>query len=174
MQYFGMSAQSKLEAGASLEVQTREHVFLFTRDGVLNCLGVFIWVDLGIGAPAEVEEEPVEGSSDGFAHRFPFGAGGCAAAGAAGAARLNDFTSLCTSETMREKTHASNWMNPLLLLPQPATVVAGDRLRVRSRSSADSIRPSYAFEFELLPKGGAVVPLRTLTIKFRDLYPYYD
>jgi hypothetical protein len=65
-------------------------------------------------------------------------------------------------------------MNPLLLLPQPATVVAGDRLRVRSRSSADSIRPSYAFEFELLPKGGAVVPLRTLTIKFRDLYPYYD
>ena len=158
LQYFGRSAKSQLEAGTSLEVQTREHVFL--------------WVDLGIGAPAEVEEEPVEGSTDGFAHRFPFGAGGCAAAGAA---RLNDFTSLCTSETMREKTHASNWMNPLLLLPQPATVVAGDRLRVRSRSSANSIRPSYAFELELLPnKGGAGVPLRTLTIQFRDLYPYYD
>jgi hypothetical protein len=29
---------------------------------------------------------------------------------------------------------------------QPATLVAGDRLRVRSRSSADSIHPSYAFE----------------------------
>ena len=50
---------------------------------------------------------------------------------------------------------------------QPATLVAGDRLRVRSRSSADSIRPSYAFELIELR---STAP-RTLTIEFRDLYP---
>jgi len=61
---------------------------------------------------------------------------------------------------------------------QPATLVAGDRLRVRSRSSADSIRPSYAFELIALVDQGWLIELRStaphadeLTIEFRDLYP---
>ena len=178
MQDFGGSTQAKMETGAAEEIQTREHVFTVARGGVLNCLGVFIWVDLGIGDPAAIPEpETVCNGADGFAHRFPFGAGeGVGEAAAATGTRLNDFTSLCTSDTIREQTHATNWMNPLLLLPQPKAVLAGDRVRVRSRSSADSICPSYSFELAHLPLNavGDGVPLGTLDIQFRDIYPYYD
>jgi hypothetical protein len=191
MQDFGGSTLEKEATGAAHDVQTREHVFTVARDGVLNCIGIFIWVDLGIGAPAEVPECAAADAGDDagmggcsdvarFVHRFPFGArvgsaGSTAFAAAPTDARLNDFTSLCTAETMRDRTHASNWMNPLLMLPQPAPVHAGDRLRVRSRSSADGIQPSYAFELLHLPrKQGKGVPLGRLDVTFRDLYPYYD
>ena len=145
---------------------------------MLNCLGVFIWVDLGIGPAAEIsEDEMPRGPADGFAHRFPFGAdsgaGAAAVAAAESGVRLNDFTSLCTPDTIRERTHATNWYNPLLLLPQPTAVRSGDRVRVVSRSAADSIRPSYAFELQHLPLGGDGVALGVLTVDFNDIYPYY-
>ena len=59
MQDFGGSARAKRESGAAEEVQTREHTFTIARDGVLNCLGVFIWVDLGVGAPAKISDEEI-------------------------------------------------------------------------------------------------------------------
>ena len=33
-------------------VQRREQEFVVAKDGELNCLGCFVWVDLGIGQPA--------------------------------------------------------------------------------------------------------------------------
>lgn len=182
MQDFGGSARTKRETGATEEVQTREHLFTIARDGVLNCLAVFIWVDLGIGPAAEISaDEMSPGPADGFAHRFPFGAdsgaGAAAVAAAESGVRLNDFTSLCTPDTVRERTHATNWFNPLLLLPQPTAVRSGDRLRVLSRSAADSIRPSYAFELKHIPRNGDAgsdgVPLGVINVEFNDIYPYY-
>ena len=189
MQDFGGSAQAKRETGAVEAVQTREHVFSIARNGVLNCLGVFIWVDLGIGPAAEISDDETEisegemsgGPAEGFAHRFPFGAdsgaGAAAVAAAESGVRLNDFTSLCTPDTIRERTHATNWFNPLLLLPQPTAVRSGDRLQVVSRSAADSIRPSYAFELQHFPLDGEAgsdgVPLGVLNVEFNDIYPYY-
>ena len=201
MQDFGGRVAEKRETGATEAVQWREHTFAFTRDGVLNAFGIFIWVDLGIGAPADLPEGVADARDDSpapedcpegcpaqdaaFPHRFPFGAGAgagkAAARLAASGARLNDFTSLCTPMTIREQTHATNWQNPLLLLPQPVAVRAGERLHVRSCSSADSDRPSYAFELTHLPEPGAGTTdtaagtaLGSLVIEFKDIYPFYD
>ena len=202
-------------------VQTRQHECTFARDGVLNCLGVFIWVDLGVGAPPRVgggtlDESAGVASEDGageageadeageageagegaFEHRFPFGA--ATSAPAEGGKRLNDFTSLCTAGTMRERTHVTNWMNPLLLLPQPTLVRKGERLLVVTRAAADSVHPSYSFELTLLPNltsasgteaGGASGstksggkrasasggrPIGTVEVSFAEIYPHYD
>lgn len=188
MQDFGGSQQDKEATGAAEDVQTREHVFTVIHDGVLNSIGIFIWVDLGIGAPADLPESPTDeeeldagsgNSQPGFEHQFPFGSNLSPPD-----ARLNDFTSLCTAQTIRDQTYATNWMNPLLLLPTPTPVSKGDRVRVRSCSSAGTITPSYHFELFHLPSQGGkrkdgkgeanAVPLGKLDVSFRDIYPYYE
>ena len=168
---------------SSSQVQSRESLFTFEHDGVCNCLGVFLWVDLGLGGPSkEASAVPCTdggggGGGERFQSRFPFGAS--ALGRGEGSERLNDFTSLCTPETCANRTHATNWLNPLLLLPTPVRVLAGERLCVRTCAAADSTTPSFSFEVELLrtcPAGGgaaARTSLGTLTVGFSDLYPDY-
>ena len=181
--------------GAALRtVQVREHEFVFVKDGVCNCLGVFIWVDLGVGGPSPDAKSVARVAGEArLPSRFPFGANVAATAGderpgasgapvrgAAPTSALNDFTSLCTPETLSSRTHATNWLNPLLLLPAPAHVKAGDRLSVRTRAAADTTRPGYAFEITLLrpsrvggSKARSSTALGTLEVAFEDIYPDY-
>jgi hypothetical protein len=147
---------------------------------------VFLWVDLGIGGPSPAAlAEAAEGSGgsgggggeggEGLQSRFPFGDDALNKTAADGA-RLNDFTSLCTAETRAARTHATNWNNPLLILPEPARVRAGERLRVRTRAAADTPRPSYLFEVTRLraeSEGGGATPLAPLEVGFDDIYPDY-
>jgi hypothetical protein len=188
--------------GARLsDVEARVATFEMSRDGILDCLGVFIWVDLGLGGPSpsqgtEARESPA--ASGALPSVYPFGdtslegavadSEGDSEGGMGGAPRLNDFTSLCTGHTRRARTHATNWMNPLLLLPTPTRVRAGDTLRVCSSVRANSTRPSYDFELTLYRRadvggehaggrkdGRRVAPetIGTLHVGFEDLYPDY-
>ena len=78
---------------------------------------------------------------------------------------------------MRERTHATNWTNPLVLLPSAVRVQAGQRLRVVSRSDAATEHPSYRFELALLPESGSSSGARevgTVEVRFADLYPHFD
>lgn len=170
------------------ELQRRHHEIEIEMDGVLNCLGCFLWVDLGTGAaatPGSEAEAAFNAAFDGgeqertFPSTFPFGdpAFGPSATPEEEQqetvdARCNDFTSLCSRRTLREGRYASNWQNPLLLLPTTTHVRAGDRLLVATAAAANSTRPRYRFEVALVRRGsGTVVPLGRLDISFDDLYP---
>ena len=78
-----------------------------------------------------------------------------------------------------QATYASNWQNPLLMLPRPAMCRPGDVLRVRTRVAAGRLRPTYAFEATLhraAAEGEAAaagVSLGRLLVTFDDLYPDY-
>lgn len=128
-------------------VQTKAHEFVVAKDGELNCLGCFIWVDLGLGEPAPPSEDNDKEDEDesGFKSCFPFGDGSLPG-GSGSKRRLNDFTSLCTEQTLRNSTYASNWQNPLLLLPTAACVRRGDRVCVTTVAAADTLTPSYRFD----------------------------
>ena len=111
------------------ELQRRHHEIEIEMDGVLNCLGCFLWVDLGTGAaatPGSEAEAAFNAAFDGgeqertFPSTFPFGdpAFGPSATPEEEQqetvdARCNDFTSLCSRRTLRERRYASNWQNPL-------------------------------------------------------------
>jgi hypothetical protein len=156
-------------------VQTREHSLLVEKDGELNCLGCFVWVDLGIGDPAPLSREDDSEDAEGFESSFPFGDPSLQRPG--GSSRLNDFTSLCTERTLR-RTYASNWQNPLLLLPTAARVRKGDRVSVNTVASADSLTPSYRFNVTHYPiargkKQQPAASLGNLEISFAELYPDY-
>jgi hypothetical protein len=152
-------------------VQTREHELTVEKDGELNCLGCFLWVDLGIGEPAPLPHKD-EGEDEEFESRFPFGDASLLLPH--GSKPLNDFTSLCTTQTLRS-TYASNWQNPLLLLPTTARVRKGDRISVTTVASADTLTPSYRFEVTHHPgeRHQPAVSLGRLDITFDDLYPDY-
>jgi len=165
-------------------VQRRSHELHIARAGELNCLGCFLWVDLGIGEPALGDAAPPPADDDDddgpFDGAFPFGDESAlsllptlaAAAPGQPRSRLNDFTSLCCDETQASHTYASNWQNPLLLLPRPARVAPGDTVRVVTRVDADSLRPTYHFEATLhRAAGGGEVSLGRLEVSLDDLYP---
>jgi hypothetical protein len=155
--------------------QAHQHEFIVSKDSELNCLGCFVWVDLGIGEPAPRTDDASGGSAR-FESRFPFGDSAVSGAlGCAGQQQLNDFTSLCTTETLSNCTYASNWQNPLLLLPATAKVRRGDRICVRTRALANTLTPSYHFDVTHRPAngGGGAVSLGTLSVTFDDLYPDY-
>ena len=63
----------------------------------------------------------------------------------------------------------------LVLLPKPVHVQPGDTLRVATRVTADSERPSYRFDATLLPRrhGARPVSLGRRCIAMEDLYPDY-
>eukprot|EP00966_Prymnesium_polylepis_P298723 6903441-Prymnesium_polylepis.1 len=163
-EYYDLGASAPLPM-----VQERRHELVVSRAGVLNCLGCFLWVDLGAGQPFDGVDEA---EADAFLEpRFPFGDHSLPAA----QGRCNEFTSLCSAGTLAAGSYASNWQNPLLLLPSPAFVRPGDRVVVRTHATAHSTRPSYMFEVGLLPAGspaGAAL-LGRFRITFDDLYPDY-
>jgi len=160
------------------------------RSGKLNCLGCFLWVDLGMGEPHDpaaersadqtstkdlpsTSQRTVGDSDSSFASCFPFGDHSLVDLDGR---KLNDFSTLCCDDTLRNGMYASNWQNVLLLLPKPTHVCSGDRLRVVTRSEADSLRPSYRFDATLYRAGCAparAIPLVRLNITFDDLYPDY-
>lgn len=168
-------------------MQARESVFVLERDGLLNGLGVFIWVDLGIGGPSPASATTTDaaaaasasaGGGDGsLLGSFPFGDASLLLSPSPPSPLLNDFTSLCTPETVSLCTHATNWMNPLLLLPRPVQVKRGERLRVRSIARAGSERPSYRFDLALLRLSGREeeeeVALGSVEVGLEQLYPDY-
>jgi len=166
--------------------QVRQHKLVIRRAGELNCLGCFLWVDLGVGraSPATARQPPPRavgshvGEGD-LACRFPFGHHAAFPADEGASRSLNQFTSLCSEATVRDATYASNWQNHLLLLPKPTPVRPGDVLSVTSRVAAGRVRPTYEFELSLQPvKDGAAlrpppVSLGKLLVTFDDLYPDY-
>ena len=220
-------SRSTLGDTAMRGVQRRDASFKVARDGVLNALGVFIWVDLGLGGPSphaalahtggEAPSGPpaaptvanaatsTAGTTAGpaAAHgtvglhsAFPFGdarlherprsvreggqegVGDEAEEGAhAHSHALNDFTSLCTPATRAARTHATNWMNPLLLLPRAVRVRRGERLHVRTVAVAASEQPSYEFTLSRLQADGLSdgqgEAIGSLRVGLAELYPDY-
>ena len=155
-------------------VQTRTHELRVTRAGELNCLGCFLWVDLGIGEPSPGGTAAVAGGGSGLESTFPFGDQSALSLlpTLPGEPRLlNDFTSLCCDDTQANHTYVSKWQNPLLLLPRPARVAPGDTVHVITRAAADSLRPTYRFEAKLQRAGGGDVSLGSLEASLDALCP---
>ena len=154
--------------------QERTHEFAIRHAGELNCLGCFLWVDLGIGEPSPGGTAAVAGGGSGLESTFPFGDQSALSLlpTLPGEPRLlNDFTSLCCDDTQANHTYVSKWQNPLLLLPRPARVAPGDTVHVITRAAADSLRPTYRFEAKLQRAGGGDVSLGSLEASLDALCP---
>lgn len=148
-------------------VQEKQHKFVIQASGVLNVLCLFIWVDLTLTARIPVDEGQEK------SYRFPFGD-----------KKLklrqyqipqeNTTPNYITSFYHRSsEVYASNWMNPIILLPDPQEVKTGDVVRVSTLSKLDSFSPSYSFSIRVTRKENTIYA-REVLLSYADLYPDFE
>lgn len=143
--------------------QEYEHNFIATKSETLNAIGCFIWVDLGFGDPATRKKGlkfAQKVSTEQFPCKFPFGDSRLTAA-----SNLNSFCSLLSQTSVEYDTYATNWMNPIVLLPSPIKVEQGNKIKVRTIAKLSTVQPSYQFDV-------SVGDTKTsIELTFQDLYP---
>ena len=150
-------------------VQTYEHDFVVARDGELNSLSCFLFVDFG--TPARRGPR-----CDGY----PFGDPRLATAGPSNTdnqlthhyipPRVYPSTAIARiprvaphntsgddapltmslSSNGSYSSYASNWRNPVIALPRTVDVRKGDRVLVTSHTDVTSQHPSYSFAVRVL------------------------
>lgn len=107
-------------------MQHYDHEFVVDREGDLNAFACFLFVDFGVDSSSKRRA---------VCDTFPFGDD-----------RLKQTDqSMSLSSWCQSTSYASNWRNPILVLPQPARVIPGDVIKVRSIVRVDTTRPSYSF-----------------------------
>ena len=79
--------------------------------------------------------------------------------------RTENFTSREDSQS-----YATNWRNPLFLLPKPMPVQAGDLLWITTVSDSTTDRPHYKFTV----RNERTCTTMTMHVDFDDLYPDFD
>lgn len=142
-------------------VQEYDHEFHIEREGLLNSLCIFIWIDLGFGG------SPLEKKPNGKT-AFPFGDERLLQLCSDSKKEQNHIGSFFHPKT--KNTYASNWMNPILILPKPQQVATGDIVKVTTKAQLDSLTPSYSF-LSTLVKGGEEISLGDIHLTYDNLYP---
>lgn len=151
--------------GVSL-IQEYSHLFKIRKPGFLNTLSLFIWIDLG--GKEKVHYTPLAHSHS----SFPFGDKTLAKISSPvppgeESEKENHITSFYSKHN---PTYASNWMNPILILPTPRQVEPGDVVRAKTKVLLDSWKPSYHFTLVVI-RGEEELPLGSITLDYQDLYP---
>ena len=142
--------------GYDLE-QKYAHVFPITRSGVVNGLGVFIYVDGGVPLrrPMSCDVYPFGDN------RMPPTLGG----------KMHRSASFCSNSSSR--AYATNWRNPIILL-SPVEVRPGFHVNVTSIANFKGTQPQYFFDVTVSDCQNKNISRESVTLKMHDLYPAFQ
>jgi hypothetical protein len=142
--------------------QNYEHKFKVIKEGQLNSLSCFIYIDCGDGPPPKRNLKEPNGCKT-----FPFGDN-----------RLystpNHLAFSSDSDTSNPDSHGqTHWKNPVIILPNVIHVVPGDHIIVKTQAVADSSRPHYSFFASVQKETGTLIDVGRVDLDFDDVYPSF-
>ena len=156
----GLTTQSRYFEWYNMEkeLHMRQHYTLdfdVRREGTMNSLTCFIYVDFGL---------PNTRKRRYICDNFPYNDDRLEA----------ESQSIAFSTNKADTQCAGNWRNPIIILKQPRKVMVGDKIRVYTTTKTDTITPSYTFEVEVINgKDDQFHQKEKITILFDDLHANY-
>jgi hypothetical protein len=148
-------------------IQEYTHRFEITKEACFNSLCCFIWIDLDLAPTPRLPKHTSLASFPFGDERFPPNEESEEAKKGAPKEAPNHISSFYTEKSA---SYASNWMNPILILPNPRDVVVGDRIEVLTKVKLDSLKPSYNFQV-YLERGETKESLGEIDLDYNNLYP---